>query len=174
MPAASPALSSVPVAFDGAPLRAAMAEMPSAVTVITGWNTDGSPAGSTLSAVSSLSLDPPLMLACFHRDSRTLGALGVGRGFLIHVLAAGQDDLAAVFAGKGDKFAQVAWEKGLLGMPQLPGCQTVIACEVAAHLPGGDHVIVTGAVRDISHDAVRGAMLYHRRAFHALPQPREA
>jgi len=161
-------------AFDGAHLRAAMAEMPSAVTVITGWNTDGSPAGSTLSAVSSLSMDPPLMLACFHRDSRTLGALDVGRGFLIHVLAAGQDELAAVFAGKGDKFAQVDWERGLLGMPQLPGCQTVIACEVEAHLPGGDHVIVTGAVRDISHDAGRGAMLYHRRAFHALPQAREA
>lgn len=154
-------------------MRAAMAEMPSAVTVITGLDADGAPVGSTLSAVSSLSLDPPLMLACFHRASRTLGALDVGRGFLIHVLASGQEQIASIFAGKGDKFAAVEWKVGFLGLPQLPGCAAVIACTTEAHLPGGDHVIVTGGVQAISHAAGRTAMLYHRRGFHALPGTRE-
>ncbi len=150
-----------------------MAEMPSAVTVITGWHLDGTPAGSTLSAVTSLSLEPPMMLACFQRGSRTLSALDIGRGFLIHVLADGQEQVAKVFAGKGDKFSNVTWSEGLLGLPELPHCAAVIACESEAHLPGGDHVIVTGAVRAIRHDATRTALLYHRRGFHASPAPKE-
>jgi flavin reductase (DIM6/NTAB) family NADH-FMN oxidoreductase RutF len=158
-------------AFDLPTFKTMMSAMPAAVTVITCWSDDGQPVGATLSAVSSLSLSPPLMLACFDRGSKTLDTMGRrGKQFLIHLLADGQQNVAGLFAGKKpDKFAAIAWERGLLGLPQLPGCMGLIACEVEGLLPGGDHVIVTGGIRSIAFDEHSQALLYHRREIYPVP-----
>ncbi|WP_162294945.1 flavin reductase family protein, partial [Mycobacteroides abscessus] len=65
--------------------KEAMADFPAAVTIITTWDNEGRPVGATLSAVSSLSASPPMMLACFDRKSKTLECLTQGKPFLIHV-----------------------------------------------------------------------------------------
>ena len=74
---------------------AAMAELPAGVTVTTCRDGLGAPVGATLSAVTSLSLDPPMVLACFDRGSNTLKAvIEPGSPFLLHILAHGQGAIA--------------------------------------------------------------------------------
>ncbi|MDB6086794.1 MAG: reductase [Gammaproteobacteria bacterium] len=152
-------------------MKAVMAEMPSAVTIVTTWTATGDPIGATLSAVSPLSLAPPLMLACFDQGSNTGRALMPGGGhFLIHILGAGQQHLAARFAGKSpDKFASANWHRGLLDLPQLAECVGVVACSVENVIPGGDHVIIVGGIRALVHDGRAQALLYHRRHIYPIP-----
>ncbi|MBT5434396.1 MAG: flavin reductase family protein [Alphaproteobacteria bacterium] len=149
----------------------AMAEFPSGVTVATCRNARGEAYGATLSSVTSLSLDPPMVLACFARNSTTLQALYPGVSFRVHVLAEGQEDVAMAFAGRSsDKFANVDWHKDEAGPPRLKGCTLVLTCRVAHVIPGGDHMIVTGLVDDtqMAHDC--RPLVYHRRRMGALPE----
>ena len=92
-------------------LRSAMALMPTGVTIVTAPGGAG-PAGATANAVASLSLDPPLMLACLDRTSRTLAALIATERFAVNVLRAEQAALARAFAGPfthAERFAEVPW-----------------------------------------------------------------
>lgn len=135
---------------DSAEFRRAMSRLPTAVTVVTAIGDDG-PAGLTANAVVSLSLDPPLMLACVDRGSRTLRAVEQAGRFGISVLGADDFDLARAFATKApqeEKWAGVAWsDHG--GVPLLDDAEVRVACELENVLAGGDHVIVTGKVLDV-------------------------
>ena len=73
--------------------------LPTAVTIVTAIGPRG-PAGATANAVTSLSLDPPLMLACLDRGSRTLEVVRESGAFGVSVLGAGQEALARAFASK--------------------------------------------------------------------------
>jgi flavin reductase (DIM6/NTAB) family NADH-FMN oxidoreductase RutF len=145
----------------------AMAELPAGVTVVTAAGAGGAPLGATVSAVSSLSLEPALVVVCLARSSETCRALEPSSPFLVHVLRDGQEDVARALAGKGpDKFAAVAWTASAEGPPELPGCAVTLACSVDALVPGGDHVIVVGAVGRVE----RGEgtpLVYHRRRMRA-------
>lgn len=127
--------------------RTAIGNMPTGVTVVTAPGAEG-PSGLTANAVSSLSLDPPLMLACLDRGSRTLRAVEAAGRFGVNVLAADQADLARGFATKREmpeKWEGVAWSERT-GIPALAGAVVWVACELRDVLSGGDHVIVTGFV----------------------------
>src|SRR5271170_4893953 len=88
--------------------RQAMGHFATGVTVVTSIDADGEPVGTTASAVTSLSLDPPLILVCFDRSSRTLESL-VGHGaFAVNVLGARQQHLSANFARRG---LAAAWDE---------------------------------------------------------------
>ena len=124
-----------------------MALAPTAVTVVTAI-ADGSPAGATANAVTSLSLDPPLMIACLDRGSRTLDAVRSGGAFGVSVLAAGQATHAHGFASKAphtEKFREVTWTERS-GVPILDGAVAWVACELRELHPGGDHEIAVGQV----------------------------
>jgi flavin reductase (DIM6/NTAB) family NADH-FMN oxidoreductase RutF len=85
--------------------RVALGSYPTGVTVVTAIGPSG-PSGATANAVTSLSLDPPMMLACLDRGSRTLTAVrGQGR-FGVNALAAGQEELARQFSGKESEGAK--------------------------------------------------------------------
>jgi flavin reductase (DIM6/NTAB) family NADH-FMN oxidoreductase RutF len=136
---------------DPARFRAAMGLLPTGVTVVTASGPDG-PAGATANAVCSLSIEPMLMLACLDRGSRTLLAVQAANHFGISVLHAGQEQTARRFATKApvaDKWSGVEWrERG--GIPAIDGSLVWIACELRDVIAGGDHVIVTGEVRDLA------------------------
>ncbi|MGH3166473.1 MAG: flavin reductase family protein [Trebonia sp.] len=83
-------------------LRHAMGHFATGVTVITLVGADGRPVGTTANAVSSLSLDPPLLLACFDRSSRTLAAIGTHGAFAVNVLAASRRELSSNLARRGN------------------------------------------------------------------------
>ena len=84
-----------------AAFRHAMGQFATGVTVVTSVDPDGRPVGTTANAVSSLSLDPPLLLVCFDRSSQTLAAIGTHGAFAVNILAAPQEELSANFARRG-------------------------------------------------------------------------
>jgi flavin reductase (DIM6/NTAB) family NADH-FMN oxidoreductase RutF len=132
-------------------LRRAMGYFATGVTVITSVAADGQPAGTTANAVSSLSLDPPLVLVCFDRGSLTLEAIRHHGAFVVNVLAQPQRQLSANFARRG---LAAAWDgvrhrPGRTGSPRLHGVLAALECTVEHQLPGGDHEIVVGRVRDV-------------------------
>jgi flavin reductase (DIM6/NTAB) family NADH-FMN oxidoreductase RutF len=131
--------------------RRAMAGLPTGVTVVTALGPEG-PSGLTASAVASLSLDPPLMLACLDRGSRTLRAVEHAGRFGVNVLAADQADVAGAFGTKvemHEKWEGIAWAERD-SIPALDGTLIWVACGLRDVLAGGDHVIVTGAVLDVA------------------------
>ena len=124
-----------------------MSTLPTGVTIVTASGPDG-PAGATANAVSSLSIDPMLMLACLDRGSRTLLAVQAANRFGISVLHAGQEPIARAFATKApvaDKWEGIAWQQRD-GIPVIEDSLAFIACDLRDVIAGGDHVIVTGAV----------------------------
>ena len=151
--------------------RHAMGHFATGVTVVTSIAADGQPAGTTASAVSSLSLDPPLVLVCFDRDSLTLEAVRSHGAFAVNVLAAPQRHLSANFARRGPA---AAWEgvrhrPGPTGSPRLHGVLAALECTVEHYLPGGDHEIVVGRVRDIEISGNGAApLLYWRGSYVSL------
>jgi 3-hydroxy-9,10-secoandrosta-1,3,5(10)-triene-9,17-dione monooxygenase reductase component len=127
--------------------RAVMGHFTTGVTVVTATTPDG-PVGMTANAVCSLSLDPLLLLVCFANDARTLPPIREHRRFGVNVLAAGQEDLARLFASKvpeKEKFAGVQHSVHD-GIPVIDGVLAWVGCTLQELIPGGDHTIGIGAV----------------------------
>ena len=132
-------------------LRTAMSRFPTGVTVVTAIG-PGGPAGATANAVASLSLEPPMMLACLDLGSRTLVAVEHARLFGINVLAADQAELARRFSTKDphpQKWDGVRWTERA-GTPMINGALIWLACELHEAHQGGDHVIATGPVVEVA------------------------
>jgi 3-hydroxy-9,10-secoandrosta-1,3,5(10)-triene-9,17-dione monooxygenase reductase component len=141
--------------------RDAIGRFATGVCVVTTSGPSG-PAGLTTNAVSSLSLDPLLVLVCFDNGSRTLPVVRESGRFAVNVLRAGQEDLATVFASKlvaEEKFEQVTHqERG--GVPVLDDALAWMACELRALHPGGDHTIGVGEVVAMGHEDGEPLLFY--------------
>src|SRR6266511_1871064 len=125
--------------------RAALGAYPTGVTVVTAIGPNG-PSGATANAVTSLSLDPAMMLACLDRGSRTLTSVRAQGRFGVNALAAGQDELARRFSGKApepEQWEAVEWSEPD-GLPRIAGALMWVACELRDLIDGGDHLILTG------------------------------
>ena len=134
-------------------MRDVMGHFATGVSVVTARGGGGAPVGTTANAISSVSLDPPLLLACLARGSETLAAIrGEGR-FAVNVLAADQRHHSDRFARKGDAVLahEVGFDDHEAGVPVLPGALATIACEVSAIHPAGDHEIVVGIAHHLEH-----------------------
>jgi flavin reductase (DIM6/NTAB) family NADH-FMN oxidoreductase RutF len=139
--------------------------------VVTSVGVVGQPVGTTASAVTSLSLSPPLILVCLDRASLTLEAIRVHGAFVVNVLAAPQRHLSANFArrGLGAAWDGVPFRAGPTGSPRLEGVLAALECTVENRMAGGDHEIVVGRVHDVEtseHDAA--PLLYWRGAYTRL------
>jgi 3-hydroxy-9,10-secoandrosta-1,3,5(10)-triene-9,17-dione monooxygenase reductase component len=149
--------------------RSAMAVMPTAVSVIASIGERG-PAGATANAVASLSLEPPLMLACLDRGSRTLAAVRSSGRFSVNVLGAGDEELARGFATKApheEKWAGIEWSESQ-GSPRIADALAWIACELRDLIDGGDHVIVTGTVLELAVNEDAAPLVFHHGDYRAL------
>jgi 3,4-dihydroxy-2-butanone 4-phosphate synthase len=143
--AADPGLASR-VAETGRMMREVMGHFATGVSVVTARDADGGPLGTTANAISSVSLDPPLLLACLARRSETLMAIRAEGRFAVNILAAEQRLHSERFAAKGvaARAHEVDFDDHNLGVPVLPGTLATIVCEVEAIHPAGDHEIVVG------------------------------
>jgi 3,4-dihydroxy-2-butanone 4-phosphate synthase len=152
-------------------MRDVMGHFATGVSVITARDASGAPVGTTANAVSSVSLDPPLLLACLARGSETLAAIrGTGR-FAVNILAAEQRHHSDRFARKGDdvRSHEVDFDDHELGVPVLPGALATIACEVEAIHPAGDHEIVIGDARHLHHrEPGAEPLLFYRGSYSKL------
>jgi flavin reductase (DIM6/NTAB) family NADH-FMN oxidoreductase RutF len=157
---------------DGEVFRDVIGHFASGVTIITARHA-GIDYGVTANAVSSLSLEPPMMLVCLNRKSRTQGAVARSKAFSVNILNDSQGDLAVRFASSGpDKFRGVGHRYGDLGSPLLGGALAHLECWVMEEVQAGTHTVFLAGV----HRAERfdGAPLaYFRGRFGRLELEQE-
>ena len=131
-------------------LREALRRHAAGVTIVTTIDEFGNEMGITATAVTSGSLDPPLVLVCIGNHSRILGPLTAGASFIVHLLAAEQGHLARQFARPGpDKFEGTSYRLARSGSPRLGGVLASLECVFHAAYPCGDHTIVIGRVVEV-------------------------
>jgi flavin reductase (DIM6/NTAB) family NADH-FMN oxidoreductase RutF len=154
-----------------ADLRRAMGRFATGVTVVTSVAVTGEPVGTTANAVTSVSLDPPLVLVCFARASLTLAAVQNHGAFAVNVLGERHSDVSAAFARRGapDAWDEIDHQAGHTNAPRLREALVSLECTVERLFPGGDHVIVLGRVFDIAvGDDDHAPLLFYRGGYASL------
>jgi flavin reductase (DIM6/NTAB) family NADH-FMN oxidoreductase RutF len=142
--------------------REALSRVPAPVTIVT-TSADERSHGTTVSAFSSLSADPPLVLVALDHSSDLLELLRASGRFAVNLLAAGQEEIGLVCARKGTgKLDCVEWRPEH-GLPRIEGAAAWLVCEIHELLPGGDHVIVVGLVTACETRDVDALVYRHRR-----------
>ena len=157
------------MAADPQRFREVMGRFATGVTIVTANGPHG-PAGLTTNAVTSLSLDPLLLLVCFDNASRTLPAVRGARRFAVNILGAGQEELARVFASKrvaAEKFRAVTHTVAH-GVPVLDDALAWLACDLVDLYPGGDHTIGVGAVTQLGAPGDEPPLVWFRGAYTTL------
>ena len=152
-------------AFDIAEFRRIVGHFASGVTVTTALVGDER-FGTTASAFSSLSLEPPSVLVCLNRTSTTNPAIASAGRFAVNILADDQADLARRFGMRGiDKFAGVGVDTHSgTGIPLLRGALATLVCEVMDAPVGGTHTVYFGRVLD-AHARSGAPLAYYRGQF---------
>lgn len=158
---------------DAALFRQAMSHVASPVHLVT---TDG-PAGLggyTCTAFASVSDNPPTVLACLNRSSRSAIAFRDNGVFAVNVLGADEQGLADHFAGFGsallphERFEPGRWEKGATGSPLLPEALTSFDCQVEDLRDVGSHQIMLGRVISVAIGKAGRPLFYHARGYRSL------
>jgi flavin reductase (DIM6/NTAB) family NADH-FMN oxidoreductase RutF len=145
-----------------------MGSFPSGVAVVTALDEQGLPRGLTTTAVTSVSLEPPLLLICVDRASRTLPAIRHAGSFAVNVIADGHANVASVFASKrDDKFAGIDWVRESSGSPILHHHATAWAdCSIWQECEAGDHIVFLGEIVAAGiHPEERPSLVYLRQSF---------
>jgi 3-hydroxy-9,10-secoandrosta-1,3,5(10)-triene-9,17-dione monooxygenase reductase component len=133
--------------LDQAAFRTLMGSFASGVAVVTARDAAGAPAGMTASAVSSVSLEPPLLVVCVDRATDFHRSIEAAPRFALSVLAADQETLSRRFASEAaDRFAGVGYTLDQYGLPLLDGVVAHIVCERWDARPAGDHTLFFGLV----------------------------
>lgn len=128
--------------------RQVFGQLPTGVTVVTA-TLAGEPVGMAANSVTSVSLEPPLLLICPARSSTTWPSLRAAGGFCVNVLAHGHEAVSRRFAASGiDRFEGVPWHPRPRG-PALDEANAWIDCEIEAEHDAGDHTVVIARVLDL-------------------------
>ena len=135
------------MAVEKAEFRRALGHFAASVTVVTSKFADGALGGITVTAFSSLSLDPPLVLICIDKRARIHDRLQKGGNFAVNILAEDQEVVSRCFASsEPDPFRETGYSPGITGAPLIHGAVATMECRIMELLPGGDHTIVLGEV----------------------------
>src|SRR5207237_5090340 len=118
------------------------------VTVVTVTSKSGEHRGFTASAVSSLSLEPRMLLVCLSERSTTLEIIKETGAFALNILTSNQQEIAQQFATRaGDRFKGVRWRPGpQTGAPIIDGSLAYAECRLVETCKGGDHVILMAEI----------------------------
>jgi 3-hydroxy-9,10-secoandrosta-1,3,5(10)-triene-9,17-dione monooxygenase reductase component len=131
--------------IDAAHFRNVLGHLPTGVTVVTAFD-NGEPVGMSSNSVTSVSLDPPLILFCPAKASTTWPQIRAHGRFCVNVFAAHHEQASRGFSRVGvDRFEGVEWHERPAG-PALDDAVAWIECTIDACHDAGDHEIVVGAV----------------------------
>lgn len=126
--------------------RRVMGHFPTGVSVITTVD-EGERHGMTANSLTSVSLEPVMILACLVRGARTALAIQKAGHFAVNILGEHQEDISRRFAKPGqDHFDGLEVIEGHRGLPLLPGCLAYLVCAIDDVVQAGDHDIVLGKV----------------------------
>ena len=156
------------MALDSTAFRNALARFASGVTVVTTRDDTGRDVGMTVSAFSSLSLAPPLILLCVDHAASVAPVLCVAERFAVNILAEDQEGHSRRFAEhEVDRFDGIPFARGLHGLALLDGALGHLECHTVARHPGGDHTIIVGEV-DRAETFDRPPLLFFRSGYGRL------
>lgn len=146
-----------------------MRRLAAAVDVVTVADGDHR-GGLTASAVTSLTVDPPMLLACVNRSASSHALIVDAGRFAVNVLPATDREVAAAFAGMTglngeDRFSVGEWRVGDLGQPVLATALVSFECVIESLVGRSTHDIVIGEVRAVHLGEKADPLLYMDRAF---------
>lgn len=131
-------------------LRAVRRRWAGGVAVVFAPDGQGGVRGTTVSAFTAVSLDPPLVLVCLDRDGRLSQLIAAAGRFAVSILDRRHQTAADRFAGRGPlvdpHLTGIAHTPTPGGLPALAGALAWFDCRLDAVHPGGDHVVVVGLV----------------------------
>lgn len=158
--------------FDSQEFRHALGRFATGVTIVTARAADGGAIGLTANSFNSVSLDPPLVLWSLSLKASSMAAFATGSHYAIHILAAGQRDLAQRFATQRlhERFAGVPHRDSPAGVPLIDGALATFECFNRSQYREGDHVIFVGEVERCAVQEGAQPLIFHGgRYFTELP-----
>ena len=156
--------------IDSEVFRKVMGHFVTGVTVVTALDGDR-PFGITVNALSSVSLDPPLVMVALDRRRFLTPIVRAAARFAVNILSEEQQALSDCFAGAPvvpgrGAFCGAAWRRGSTGLPLIDGAIATLECTVLETFSAGDHDLFIGQVDTLVND-LRHPMplLYYRRRY---------
>jgi 3-hydroxy-9,10-secoandrosta-1,3,5(10)-triene-9,17-dione monooxygenase reductase component len=167
------------MAVDATSFRATLGHFCTGVTVVTAAALDGQPVGFACQSFAAVSLEPPLVLFCPGRASRSWPVIERAGRFGVNVLSHAQAEVSAAFgASRPDKFETTAWTPSPDGVPILGGALAWVEATVQAVHEAGDHYVVIGRVVALGGGGENPPLLFHRGRYtapraepHPAPHP---
>ena len=151
--------------------RRVMGHFVTGVTVVTALDGER-PFGITVNALSSVSLDPPLVMVALDRRRFLTPIVRAAGRYAVNILSEEQQDLSDCFAGAPvepgrEDFCGAAWHPGDTGLPLLDGAIATLECSVVQTFSAGDHDLFIGRVDTLSDELQHHPMplLYYRRNY---------
>jgi flavin reductase (DIM6/NTAB) family NADH-FMN oxidoreductase RutF len=154
---------------DPSTMRRTMGRFATGVAVVTALDA-GQPHGMTVNSLTSVSLDPPLLLVCLTTGARTTEAVVNAGRFAVNILGARQETIAMRFARRGaDHFEGLSLRYGQHRVPVVPDALAHLECSVERDLQAGDHTVVIGHVQQTC-DRAGAALAFHSGRFGDLAE----
>ncbi len=169
--------------IDAEAFRDVMGRFPTGISIVTAIDDDGRPAGITVSALTSVSLEPPLVMVALAHKRFITPIVAARRRYAVNILRHDQQALSDCFAhapvrpGRED-FCGASWQPGPTGLPLLDGTLGALECSVVQAFSVGDHELFIAEVDSLSVPPGDGdPLLYFRRQYlrvdHGTPSPVE-
>ena len=150
--------------------RQVMGHFATGISVVTTWDGE-KPAGITVNAFSSVSLDPPLVMVALDRRRFITPMVRDAGRYGVSVLGADQQGLSDCFAhapvspGRED-FCGAAWHRGPTGLPVIDNSIATLECSTVETFSAGDHDLFIGRVDSLEqHRDGVAPLLYFRRRY---------
>ncbi len=157
--------------------KAAMGSWATGVSVVT-TNQAGMLYGLTVSSLTSVSLDPPLVLVCLNQSNRMGLMIVESTRFAVSLLADDQAPASNYFAKPGREptpgFVEIDGEWTDYDVPVVKNALSYMVCEHHQTIAMGDHAVVFGRVISaVSRDDGRGPLMYWRRGYREIAGVRQ-
>ena len=157
--------------IDAAGYRGIMGHFATGVTVVT-TAVDGWLHGMTANALTSVSLEPLLLLVCVGKQAQAHAQLSTGGRFVVNILTAEQEEVSRTFAVSSGperhNLRGVPYRLRSNGLPVLEGCLAYLECAVADRWAGGDHTIFIGEVLEGEVLLEAAPLLFYRGGYRGL------
>lgn len=144
----------------------------SGVAIVTTHSDKFGVQGMTVTAFSSVSLEPPQILVCINENADTGEGIVASQHFAVNVLKADQQAVSNQFAGgasQEQRFAENSWEPGITGAPVLNNTLMSLECKVVEKVKAGTHWIIIGSVQ-ASVCRTGDPILYYSGAYRQLAE----
>lgn len=146
-----------------------MGAFPTGVSVVTAAAPDGEPVGLTVNSLTSVSLEPLLVLVCIDHGAASHGPIIDSGAFCVNLLTEADQGVSNRFASseREDRFVDLAWHPGPTGSPVLDHALAWFDCRVHQTHVAGDHTIVVGRVVACDERPAQ-PLVYHRGRYARL------